>query len=383
MIDQNEFQKCLKDEGVEFITGVPDTLLNEFCLSVQQNWSQNKHVIAANEGNAVALAAGYHLSNGSVPLVYMQNSGMGNTLNPLLSLTNKEVYSIPMILLIGWRGDPTVSDHAQHKKQGELTPVLLDDLDIPYKILEDDEKQPFEATKWAIQQAKKIKTPVALIAKKGVLEKGEKEDLSKLNSENPMYREDVIEHLLEHLPEDTIFVASTGRATRELYYLRKSRGESHGNDFLNIGAMGHTSSIAVGIALSQTERLVVCLDGDAAAIMHMGAFAIHGKLKLPNFLHVVMNNGVHESVGGQPSVGFDINLTQIARYSGYETIQNPVKSGLELTSSVDQLLKRGKPSFVEVHIRKGMRSKLPPLEIIPQDLKNEFLNDLIQDNNAK
>lgn len=383
MIDQIDFQKCLKDEGVEFITGVPDTLLNEFCLSVHQKWPQGKHVIAANEGNAIGLAAGYHLINGSVPLVYMQNSGMGNTLNPLLSLTNKEVYSIPMILLVGWRGDPDVNDHAQHKKQGELTPVLLEALDIPYRILENDDKQPFEATRWAIQEAKKINSPVALIAKKGVLEKGEKEDLSKIDSEYPMYREDVIEHLLEHLPEDTIYVASTGRATRELYYLREKRGDSHGNDFLNIGAMGHTSSIAVGIALSQTERLVVCLDGDAAAIMHMGALAIHGQLKLPNFLHVVMNNGVHESVGGQPSVGFNINLTQIAQHAGYETVQNHLNSESEFLKNVDELLKKGGPAFIEVYIRKGMRSKLPALDIIPQDLKNEFLNDLIQNNHAK
>lgn len=378
MIDQLDFQKCLIDEGVEFITGVPDTLLNEFCLSVHQNWPPNKHVIAANEGNAIGLAAGYHLSNGSIPLVYMQNSGMGNSLNPLLSLTNKEVYSIPMVLLIGWRGDSDVNDHAQHIKQGELTPVLLKALDIPYRILESDENQPFEVTRWAIREAKKGNTPVALIAKKGVFERGEKEDLSKLDSENPMYREDVIEHLLDHLPEDTLYVASTGRATRELYYLREKRGEWHGNDFLNIGAMGHTSSIAAGMAISQTDRLVVCIDGDAAAIMHMGALAIHGQLKLPNFLHVVMNNGVHESVGGQPSVGFSVNLTQIAQHAGYETVKNPVKSKPELLKNVDELIQKGGPAFIDVHIRKGMRSKLPPLDIIPQDLKKEILNDLIQ-----
>lgn len=372
MIDQFDFQNCLIDEGVEFIAGVPDTLLNEFCMHVHKNWPENKHIIAANEGNAVALAAGYHLTTGSVPLVYMQNSGMGNTLNPLLSLTNKEVYSIPMILLIGWRGDPDVTDHAQHKKQGEVTPVLLKAIDIPYKILENDDKQPFEATQWAINEAKRTHATVALIVKKGVFEKGEKEDLSKLESDYPLYREDVIELLLEHLPKDTVFVASTGRATRELYYLREKRGESHGNDFLNIGAMGHTSSIAAGMALSQKNRLIVCLDGDASIIMHMGALAVNGQLEAPNFLHVALNNGVHESVGGQPSAGFTIDLTKIAHYSGYETVEKPVKNKSGILESIEQLLGKKRPAFLETHIKMGMKSKLPPLDIEPKYLAEKF-----------
>lgn len=369
MINQIVFQNCLKNSGVEFITGVPDTLLNEFCLSIEENWPKNKHIIAANEGNAAALASGYHLSTGSIPLVYMQNSGMGNTLNPLLSLSNKEVYGIPMVLLIGWRGDPNEKDHLQHKKQGELTPVLLDALDIPYKILEDNEEDVLAATKWAVSQAKLLNSPVGLIARKNVFEKGQKADLSKEESKFELFREDVIENLLNDLPKDTIFVASTGRATRELYFLRKHRGESHENDFLNIGAMGHSSSIAAGIALSQKERLVVCLDGDCAAIMHMGAFAIQGNLEVPNLLHVVMNNGIHESVGGQESAGFQIDLTQIAESSGYSTIEKPVQTASALKDATSLLLKKKRPSFIEVHIKKGMRSKLPPLDIIPVDLK--------------
>lgn len=370
MIDQIKFQQQLKQAGVEFITGVPDTLLNEFCLSIEENWSKEKHIIAANEGNAIALASGYHLSTGTVPLIYMQNSGMGNTLNPLLSLSNKEVYSIPMILLIGWRGDPSVKDHAQHKKQGELTPVLLDDLDIPYKILMDDEEAVLEASQWAVDTAKEINTPVALIAKKNVLEKGSKLDLSQLPSEYEMFREDVIENLLNHLPKDTIYVAATGRATRELYYLRKHRNESNENDFLNIGAMGHTSSIALGIAIAQKNRYVVCLDGDASAIMHLGAFAIQGNQDVSNLLHVVMNNGVHESVGGQASVGFNIDLTSIAKHSGYNTVEQAAANSSEFLNAVDQLSQANKPAFVEVKIRKGMRSKLPPLNIVPKELKN-------------
>lgn len=185
-----------------------------------------------------------------------------------------------------------------------------------------------------------------------------------------MFREDVIENLLNHLPKDTIYVAATGRATRELYYLRKHRNESNENDFLNIGAMGHTSSIALGIAIAQKNRYVVCLDGDASAIMHLGAFAIQGNQDVSNLLHVVMNNGVHESVGGQASVGFNIDLTSIAKHSGYNTVEQAAANSSEFLNAVDQLSQANKPAFVEVKIRKGMRSKLPPLNIVPKELKN-------------
>jgi len=178
MINQEKFVEKLKNEGVEFITGVPDTLLNDFCLYIEDNWPKDHHIIAANEGNAVALACGYHLATGSIPLVYMQNSGLGNTVNPLLSLAHKDVYSIPMVLLIGWRGDPSIKDHAQHRKQGELTPVLLDAMDIPYKILENDTDDALEKVKWAVKTAKKSSRTLALVVRKGVLEKGEKESFN-------------------------------------------------------------------------------------------------------------------------------------------------------------------------------------------------------------
>ncbi|MFC2087938.1 thiamine pyrophosphate-binding protein, partial [Bacteroidota bacterium] len=246
MIDQKKFLDHLQTTGVEFITGVPDTLLNDFCLNVEAQWPRDRHVIAANEGNAIALAAGYHLVTGSVPLVYMQNSGLGNAINPLISLTSKEVYSIPMVLLIGWRGAPDNKDWAQHKKQGELTPVLLDSLDIPYQVIDNDGVDAFNSTRWAVLNAQKLNGPVALLANKGVFEKGKKIETDNQDNRYKMSRENAIECVLKCVPEDTIFVATTGRASRELYELRNLSGTGHDMDFLNVGAMGHASSISTG-----------------------------------------------------------------------------------------------------------------------------------------
>jgi len=376
MIDQKKLVDYLKRSNVEFITGVPDTLLNDFCLSVDDQWPQEHHIIAANEGNAVGLAAGYHLASNSVPLVYMQNSGIGNTLNPLVSLTNKDVYGIPMILLIGWRGDPSINDWPQHKKQGELTTVLLDDLDIPYKIPEDDLGDVVASFDWAIKTAKENSSPVAIIAKKGIFERGEKEDASTLPSIYNLTRETAMECIIDSIPEDSICVATTGRAARELHALRDFKKMGHDRDFLNVGAMGHASSIATGIAISKKDNLVVCFDGDAGAIMHLGSFTTSGLIKQNNLLHIVLNNGAHESVGGQPSAGFNSNLTGIAKNSGYNTIDSPVKTKEELEDAVKKALKNSGPNFIEVFIRKGMRSEMPKLIVDHKALKNSLMSSL-------
>jgi len=372
MIDQERFYRCLLDEGVCFFTGVPDTLLNDFCLYVQEHSDKEKHVIAANEGNAVALAAGYQLATGGVPLVYMQNSGMGNAMNPLLSLAGKNLYGIPMILLIGWRGDPAVNDHPQHNQQGELTPVFLENLDIPYRVVESGGEEAFELARWAARTAKEMDSPVALIAKKGMFEKGSKEDLSGRERLYEMNREEAIKAILDLLPKETIFVATTGRASRELHALRELRGEGHSQDFLNVGAMGHASAIANGIALADASRQVVCLDGDSASIMHMGSLTTAPQIGLKNMLHIVLNNGVHESVGGQPSAGLSIDLTSIADGAGYLTIGGPVKTKSSLKEALEDLKIRERAGFIEVHIQAGMRQDMPPLKFDHQDLKKQI-----------
>lgn len=375
MIDLNSFHRKLKALGVEFMTGVPDTLLNDFCLLAEASSNKRNHVIAANEGNAVAIAAGYHLSTGTIPLVYMQNSGLGNATNPLLSLSNEEVYAIPMVLLIGWRGNPKINDWAQHKKQGELTPVFLEDMNIPYRVLEDHTNNSIKSAEWAVTTAKKLSSPVALLVNKGVLEKGVKETGSTEHLYN-MSREEAIKAVLESMPPDSIFVATTGRATRELHELRRIRGENHTNDFLNVGAMGHASSIATGIALAKKNRPVVCLDGDAAAIMHLGALTTAGVLKPKNLLHILLNNGAHESVGGQPSAGFLVGFTNLAKSAGYRTLGTSVQTKEALQDGIRELLRNNGPAFIDIRIKKGIRDNLPPLEIDHIGLKNDFMSNL-------
>lgn len=374
MVNIELFVNRLKESNIEFITGVPDTLLNDFCLYIEKEWPCNKHITAANEGNAIGLAAGYHLATGTIPMVYMQNSGIGNAVNPLLSLTHEQVYSIPMILLIGWRGEPSKNDHAQHKKQGEITPVLLESMDIPFKIVHDNIEEALESLLWAIEIARTSSSPVALIATKGVFEKGEK---AGFNNENKQFlsREEAINCVLDSIPGSAIVVASTGRATRELYELRNIRNEKHDCDFLNVGAMGHTSSIATGIAIA-TDRQVVCLEGDSSAIMHMGAFTTSGLLKPTNFLHIVLNNGVHESVGGQKSAGFNANLTKVAKHSGYMTLTKSLQTEREIQDAIKELLPTKSPSFLEIIIRKGIRADMPQLRFNIKETKSQLMESL-------
>ncbi len=376
MIDIKRFSEILSGNQVEFITGVPDTLLNDFCLYVESHWPKEKHVIAANEGNAVAMATGYHLATNTVPMVYMQNSGIGNAINPLISLTHQSVYGIPMILLIGWRGEPGIKDHHQHTKQGVLTPVLMDDLDIPWKKLPDDINEASDIIKWAVNGAKENCRPVAILVPKRVLEKGEKDGFE--DQPGLMSREEAINCIIDALPKNIVFVASTGRATRELYELRRLRNESHESDFLNVGAMGHTSSIAFGIAVAKNKK-VVCLEGDSSVLMHLGALTTIGLAKPNNFLHFVLNNGVHESVGGQLSAGFNANLTSIAKESGYNTVNKPVKTSDEIIAAINHLLVNDGPSFLEIIIRKGIRKDLPPLKFNLTQSKADLVKSLSTD----
>lgn len=374
MIDINLFSDILTRNGVEFISGVPDTLLNDFCLFIEKEWPHEKHIIAANEGNAIALAAGYHLATGTIPLVYMQNSGIGNAVNPLISLTHGNVYSIPLVLLIGWRGDPSARDHVQHIKQGELTPKFMDEMDIPYRVLENDKESALNNIEWAVNNARKLSAPTALIVKKGVLEKGGKDAFN--NEDNTLLsREEAINCVLNTIPHDSIVVASTGRATRELYELRNIRKEKHNYDFLNVGAMGHTSSIATGLSLG-TKQTVVCLEGDSSAIMHLGAFTTTGGIKPKNILHVVLNNGVHESVGGQQSAGFSANLTDIATNSGYKTMGKAFKNVDDIKQAVEDILKNEGPSFIEIIIRKGIRADMPQLKFDLKETKKKLMKSL-------
>lgn len=373
MVNQQELFEALDRLGVKFFTGVPDSLLNDFCLYLTNNINDQHHVMAANEGNAIGIAAGNYIATGNVPLVYMQNSGIGNATNPLLSLTHDCVYGIPMILVIGWRGDPSINDHAQHKKQGELTPVLMKDMDIPYEILDDDNTV-IEKFTWAVQKAKEISSPVALIAKKAILTQKEKKQVY---PESPlMNREETVSAVLDVFGEDAVYLATTGRATRELNEQLKLHGIGEGHEFQNVGSMGHVSSVGLGIALACPEKKVVVFDGDAAAVMHMGSLATICRYKAGNLVHIVLNNGVNESVGGQKSSGQVISLTGVAEACGYQTVGHPVETKEELQSVLKALPQGDMPFFVDVHVRQGIRSDMPKLNINHKAQKEALMNQL-------
>lgn len=373
MIDQNTLFDQLNVMGLNFFTGVPDSLLNDFCLHLVNNVPDCQHIMAANEGNAIGIAAGYHMATGKIPVVYMQNSGIGNATNPLLSLTHPCVYGIPLILLIGWRGDPAIKDHAQHKKQGELTPVLMEDMDIPYQVLDADDTV-IEKFQWAANKAKELNAPVALIAKKAILTQKEKKQEY---AESPlMNREEAISAVLDVFGKDAIYLATTGRATRELHEQIMIHRFSHEIEFLNVGAMGHLSSIGLGLAVGAPNKKIIVFDGDAAAVMHMGSLATNGRYQPKNLIHIVLNNGVNESVGGQKSSGQVINLTAIAKDCGYETISAFVENKEDLQKAVKQLADSNHLSFLDVHVRQGIRKDMPGLKIEHQHAKSALMNYL-------
>lgn len=373
MVNLEKIFVKLAELGVDFFTGVPDSLLNDFCLYALHNIDNKHHVMAANEGNAVAIASGHFFATGNIPLVYMQNSGIGNAMNPLLSLTHDDVYGVPMILVIGWRGDPAISDHAQHKKQGELTTVLMKDMDIPYEIL-DDENTVEDKFSWAVNQAKKISSPVALIVKKAIL--ANKEKHQEYPESDLLNREEAISVVLDFFGKDAIYLATTGRATRELHEQLAIKSFGSGKEFLNVGSMGHLSSIGLGMALAKPEKKIIVFDGDAAAIMHMGSLSTIGRYKPANIYHIVLNNGVNESVGGQDSAGRTTDLTKVASACGYETAQSHISNSKKIRDALKSLESAEKPKFLDIYVKQGIRKDMPKLAVNHKLLKEELMKNL-------
>lgn len=374
MLDQAKVFEALANNGVTYFTGVPDSYLNGFCNYALAHYS-DRNVIAANEGNAVGIAAGHYFASREIPLVYMQNSGMGNTVNPLVSLVDRDVYAVPMLLLIGWRGQGnTEPNHPQHKLQGEITPGLLDVMHIPYTILSDSDDEFAKTVEKAVKYCAETRGVYAFIAPKGVMADPDK--ANNIDAIYPMSREEAIEVILDHMPDDAIYSATTGRATRELFFLREKRNETKAHDFLNVGSMGHASSVALGIALERPDRYVVALDGDSAAMMHMGAMTMVSKAKAPNFMHVVLNNGAHESVGGQPSAGHLVDFTKVAEACGYQTVGKAVETEEELIAAIEKLKDCGKASFIDCRIHKGLTRKLPPIIFDHRKAIDALMDDL-------
>ena len=372
MINTKFFFKSLVKNDINFFSGVPDSLLKNICAYISDHANSKNHIIAANEGNALAIGIGYYLATGKLPLIYMQNSGLGNIVNPLLSLSDPEVYSIPMLLMIGWRGQPGIKDEPQHKKQGRVTIEMLETMEIPYQILSTDktDEQANEIIKTATNEALKNNVPYAIVV--------QKDTFSKYTTKNDhfanykLFREDAIKTIVKNLDNKDIIISTTGVASRELFEYREETNKSHNKDFLTVGGMGHANQIAMGIALQKPSRRVFCLDGDGAALMHMGSIVINGNVQCNNFRHIVLNNGAHDSVGGQSTVGFNIDFQNIAKASGYDLILH-AKTNKEIIQSMEVLKKFDGKVFFEIKVKKGFRKDLGRPNTTPKKNKEDLM----------
>lgn len=354
MIRPEFFIEKLRANGIDCFAGVPDSLLKNICAYITDHCDARHNIITANEGAAVGLAAGHYLATGKPACVYMQNSGEGNIINPLASLTDPEVYNIPVLLLIGWRGRPGVHDEPQHVKQGKVTTGLLNTMGINFDVLSKEEEKAEKQIVKAFDALKK-KDVYALVIEKDTFEDYKLQDVEK--NDLTMSREEAIQTVAAALGGKDCIVSTTGMISRELFEYRTAKGQGHERDFLTVGSMGHASQIALGIAMSQPDRRVWCFDGDGATIMHMGNMAIVASKEPRNYVHVVFNNGAHDSVGGQPTVGLNIDLPRIARAVGYKHTYSVSTKG-DLADVLKEIKIQEGLSLLEIKVKKGNRIDL-------------------------
>lgn len=359
--------------GAEFFTGVPDSLLKPLCDYLMNTIGiSKKHIIAANEGNCAALAAGYHMATGNVPVVYMQNSGIGNIINPAASLLHDKVYAIPCIFVVGWRGEPGTHDEPQHVYQGEVTLKLLEDMNIRTCVISENITE---------VQMRKIMEDFQIILAEGksvafVIQKGALTYDGKIRYQNDhtLYREEIIRHIVQVSGEDPI-ISTTGKASRELFEIREDNGQGHQYDFLTVGSMGHSSSIALGIALNRPKQKIWCIDGDGASLMHMGAMAVIGQNAPGNLVHVMINNGAHETVGGMPTAAGDLDFIQIARGCGYPHVVSAANLK-ELDVALKEAKVRNGLTYIEVKSAIGARQDLGRPTTTAVENKKRFMEQL-------
>lgn len=373
MINPKHFIETLGAHGIDFYAGVPDSLLKNICAYIADNIDSRHNIITANEGGAIGLAAGYHLATGKIGVVYMQNSGEGNTINPLASLTDKEVYNIPILLIIGWRGKPGTHDEPQHVKQGKITTGLLNTLGINYDVLSKEEEIATKQIEKAVNYMKMSNEVYALVVEKDTFEPYQLQH--KEDCQFSMTREDAIRIVAASIGEKDCIVSTTGMISRELFEARTAWNQGHERDFLTVGSMGHASQIALGIALEKRDRRVWCFDGDGACIMHMGNMAIVASKEPENYIHVVFNNGAHDSVGGQPTVGLAIDLPKIALAVGYKKAES-VSSPEELKNALVALNNVQGPAFLQICVRKGNRKDLGRPTTSPIENKESLMSFL-------
>lgn len=372
MIAPKDFIERLRTGGVEFFAGVPDSLLKNLCAYITDNISRENNIIAANEGNAIGLAAGYHLATGKVGCVYMQNSGEGNIVNPLLSLMDADVYKMPLLLIIGWRGEPGVHDEPQHVKQGKVTLPLLETMGVPYAVLDENWQSQVSDALQAIKDTNGI---YALIVRKGTFDDYQLKN--QVSQDWPLAREEAIKIVVDNLREDDIIVSTTGMISRELFEYREAKEQGHAHDFLTVGSMGHASQIALGIALQKPDRRVIVFDGDGALLMHMGGMAIIGDYCPKNLVHIVFNNGAHDSVGGQPTVGQRIAIESIAKAVGYSlAVSVDTRDSLLFALNHVNNTEIDGVALINVNVRKGNRKDLGRPTTTPQQNKNALMKEL-------
>lgn len=349
-------EKLLEIINSEFYAGVPDSQLKALCNCLMGKYGidPRHHVIAANEGNCTALAAGYHLATGKIPVVYMQNSGEGNIINPVASLLNDKVYAIPVVFIVGWRGEPGIHDEPQHIFQGEITIKLLEDMEIKTFIITKDTTD--EEVVYAMDEFRKFLSLgkcVAFVIGKDALST---ETHVEYKNDNVMVREEIIQHIVKFSGEDLV-ISTTGKASRELFETRVANKQSHEYDFLTVGSMGHSSSIALGIAINKPQTKIWCIDGDGAVLMHMGSMAVIGANVPKNMIHIIINNGAHETVGGMPTVACKIDLVTIAKACGY-SYAVCVDSFKDLDRELENAKNRDALSLIEVKCSIGARNNL-------------------------
>lgn len=372
-LQPSDFYNVLKENQMDFYTGVPDSLLKDYCSYVSDTAPKSNHIIAANEGAAIGLAAGYHLATRKIPIVYMQNSGFGNAVNPLVSLADPKVYAIPMLLLIGWRGEPGKKDEPQHLVQGKIMTSLLASMNIQFEVLPDYIEGAREAVESARSYLEKRPGPYALLVKRQTFTPYKMK--SKAPDQYQLKREEAIKLMVQQTGPWDVIVATTGFTARELYEYRDEVKQDHRREFLTVGSMGHASAIALGISLSKPSRQVFCLDGDGAMLMHMGNMATIGAHGLENFKHILINNEAHDSVGGQPTNVGNMNAVNLALSLGYKAAFTATTAE-EIKEGFARLRNTPGPALLEVKVNKGVRKNLGRPLTTPVQNKQQFMQFL-------
>ncbi|MBT2789577.1 phosphonopyruvate decarboxylase [Paraburkholderia strydomiana] len=390
MIEAAQFVEAARDRGFDWYAGVPCSYLTPFINYVLQDESLH-YVSAANEGDAVALIAGVALGarderGGGTRrrgITMMQNSGLGNAVSPLTSLT--WTFRLPQLLIVTWRGQPGVADEPQHALMGPVTPAMLDTMEIPWETFPTEADAIGPALDRAIAHMDETGRPYALVMQKGSVAPYElkagavgerrvpataRSQFANVAASELASRHDALKKVIAHTPiESTVVLASTGFCGRELYAI-----DDRPNQLYMVGSMGCVTPFALGLALARPDLHVVALDGDGAALMRMGAFATLGAYGPSNLTHVLLDNGAHDSTGGQATVSSQVSFAGVAAACGYASA---VES--DDPAVLDQLFESAPldgPRFARLVIRRGTPDGLPRPTITPPDVKTRLMRHI-------